>query len=191
MQVLTDLKNRGLEDMIIASIDNLSGFVEAVESIYPKAEVQLCIVHQIRNSKKYLSHKDTKDFMADLKTIYQAATREKAAHALNRLEQKWGKRYPKVIESWRRNWDNLMTMFNYTALIRKVMYTTNAIEAFHRQLRRVTKTKGSFTSDMALMKLLYLVQNDVTAKWKKPMHNWNRILSELAVLYDDRLRLDL
>ena len=177
--------------MLIASIDNLGGFVEAVEAIYPKTDVQLCIVHQIRNSKKYLSHVDTKDFMADLKTIYQASTRDKALHALSRLEQKWGKRYPKIIESWRRNWDNLMTMFNYSALIRKVMYTTNAIEGFHRQLRRVTKTKGSFTSDLALMKLLFLVQRDVTAKWKKPMHNWNRILAELAILYDDRLRLDL
>ena len=191
MSVLTDLQNRGLEDMLIASIDNLGGFVEAVEAIYPKTDVQLCIVHQIRNSKKYLSHVDTKDFMADLKTIYQASTRDKALHALSRLEQKWGKRYPKIIESWRRNWDNLMTMFNYSALIRKVMYTTNAIEGFHRQLRRVTKTKGSFTSDLALMKLLFLVQRDVTAKWKKPMHNWNRILAELAILYDDRLRLDL
>ena len=137
--------------------------------------------------------------MADLKTIYQASTREKAEHALNRLDQKWGKQYPKVIASWRRNWDNLMLMFNYSALVRKVMYTTNAIEAFHRQLRRVTKTKGSFTSDMALMtaagssaaNLLFLVQRDVTAKWKKPMHNWNRILAELAIIYDDRLRLDL
>lgn len=191
MNVLTDLQNRGLEDILIASIDNLSGFVEAIEAIYPKTDVQLCIVHQIRNSKKYLSYNDTKDFMADLKTIYQASTREKAEHALNRVEQKWRKKYPKVIESWRRNWENLALMFNYTPLIRKAMYTTNAIEAFHRQLRRVTKTKGSFTSDTALMKLLFLVQRDVTSKWKKPMHNWNRILSELAIIYDDRLRLDL
>lgn len=191
MNVLTDLQNRGLEDILIASIDNLSGFVEAIEAIYPKTDVQLCIVHQIRNSKKYLSYADTKEFMADLKTIYQAATREKAERALSRVEQKWKRQYPKVMESWRRNWDNLSLMFNYTPMIRKVMYTTNAIEAFHRQLRRVTKTKGSFTSDTALMKLLYLVQRDVSAKWKKPMHNWNRILSQLAILYDDRLRLDL
>lgn len=191
MNVLADLQSRGLEDILIASIDNLSGFVEAIEAIYPKTDVQLCIVHQIRNSKKYLSYNDTKDFMADLKTVYQATTREKAEHALNRVEQKWRKKYPKVIESWRRNWENLALMFNYTPLIRKAMYTTNAIEAFHRQLRRVTKTKGSFTSDTALMKLLFLVQRDVTSKWKKPMHNWNRILSELAIIYDDRLRLDL
>ena len=191
MNVLTDLQNRGLEDILIASIDNLSGFVEAIEAIFPKTDIQLCIVHQIRNSKKYLAYKDTKEFMADLKTFYQASSRDKAEHALNRVDQKWGKQYPKVIASWRRNWENLALMFNYSPMVRKVMYTTNAIEAFHRQLRRVTKTKGSFTSDMALMKLLFLVQRDVTAKWKKPMHNWNRILSQLAIIYDDRLRLDL
>ncbi|MEL6733636.1 MAG: IS256 family transposase [Bacteroidota bacterium] len=191
MQVLTDLQSRGLEDILIASVDNLTGFVEAIEAIFPKTDIQLCIVHQIRNSKKYLAYNDTKEFMADLKTIYQASTRDKAEHALNRLEQKWNKQYPKVIDSWRRNWDNLSLMFNYSPMIRKVMYTTNAIEAFHRQLRRVTKTKGSFTSDTALMKLLFMVQRDVTAKWQKPMHNWNRILSQLAIIYDDRLRLDL
>ena len=191
MNVLTDLQNRGLEDILIASVDHLTGFVEAIGAIYPKTDVQLCIVHQIRNSKKYLTYNDTKEFMADLKGVYQAKTREKAEHGLNRLDQKWGKQYPKIIASWRRNWENLALMFNYSELIRKVMYTTNAIEAFHRQLRRVTKTKGSFTSDTALMKLLFLVQRDVTAKWQKPMHNWNRILSQLAILYDDRLRLDL
>ena len=191
MNVLTDLQNRGLEDILIASVDNLSGFVDAIGAIFPKTDVQLCIVHQIRNSKKYLAYQDTREFMADLKTIYQAGTREKAERALSRVEQKWKKKYPKVIESWRRNWDNLSLMFNYSPMIRKVMYTTNAIEAFHRQLRRVTKSKGSFTSDTALMKLLYLVQRDVTAKWKKPMHNWNQILAQLAILYDDRLRLDL
>jgi len=180
-----------VEDILIASVDNLSGFVDAIEAIFPKTDVQLCVIHQIRNSKKYLTYKDTKEFMADLKTVYQSKTREKAEHALNRLEQKWGKKYPKIIESWRRNWTNLTTMYNYSAMIRKVMYTTNAIEAFHRQLRRVTKTKGSFTSDTALMKLLFLVQRDITSKWQKPMHNWNQILGELAIVYDDRLRLDL
>ena len=191
MNVLADLQNRGLEDILIACVDNLAGFVEAIEAVFPKTDIQLCVVHQIRNSKKYLAYSDTKEFMADLKTIYQAATREKAEHALNRLDQKWAKQYPKVIASWRRNWENLALMFNYSPMIRKVMYTTNAIEAFHRQLRKVTKTKGSFTSDTALMKLLYLVQKDITDKWKNPMHNWNRILSQLAIIYDDRLRLDL
>ena len=129
--------------------------------------------------------------MVDLKTVYTAPIREKAEHALGRVEQEWGRKYPKVLESWRRNWDNLTTMYNYTPMIRKVMYTTNAIEAFHRQLRKVTKTKGSFSPDTALMKLLFLVQRDITAKWQRPMHNWNRILSELAIIYDERLQLDL
>jgi len=191
MQVLTDLQNRGLEDILIACIDNLSGFVEAIQSIYPKTDVQLCVIHQIRNSKKYLSYKDTREFMQDLKLVYQASTLEKAAHGLTRLDQKWGKQYPQVIASWRRNWDQLTLYFQYTPMIRKVIYTTNVIEGFHRQLRKVTKTKGSFTSDNALMKLLYLVQRDITAKWNKPMHNWNRVLGQLAVLYDERLRLDL
>jgi len=191
MQVLTDLQNRGVEDILIASIDNLSGFVEAIESIFPKTDIQLCVIHQIRNSKKYLSYKDTKEFMNDLKSVYKSSTREKGEHELNRLDQKWGKKYPKIIQSWRKNWDQLSLFFQYSPLIRKVIYTTNAIEAFHRQLRKVTKTKGSFTSDNALLKLLYLVQRDITSKWTKPMHNWNQILSQLGILYDERLKLDL
>ena len=191
MQVLTDLQNRGVEDILIASIDNLSGFVEAIESIFPQTDIQLCVIHQIRNSKKYLSYKDTKEFMNDLKSVYKSSTREKGEHELNRLDQKWGKKYPKIIQSWRKNWDQLSLFFQYSPLIRKVIYTTNAIEAFHRQLRKVTKTKGSFTSDNALLKLLYLVQRDITSKWTKPMHNWNQILSQLGILYDERLKLDL
>lgn len=191
MQVMTDLQNRGVEDILIASVDNLSGFIEAIEAIFPKTDVQLCVIHQIRNSKKYLAHKDTKEFMSDLRGVYSAESKDKAEHSLNRLEQKWSQKYPKVIQSWRRNWENLSMYFQYSKLIRKVIYTTNIIEAFHRQLRKVTKTKGSFTSEGALMKLLFFVQRDVTAKWQKPMHNWNQILSQLSVLYDDRLRLDL
>ncbi|MEL6989543.1 MAG: IS256 family transposase, partial [Bacteroidota bacterium] len=158
MQVLTDLQTRGLEDILIACIDNLSGFVDAIASIYPKADVQLCVIHQIRNSKKYLSYKDSKEFMADLRTVYTASNKEKAEHAMNKLEQKWASQYPQVIRSWRRNWDQLTLFFQYSPMIRRVIYTTNMIENFHRQLRKVTKTKGSFTSEGALMKLLYLVQ---------------------------------
>ena len=191
MQVLTDLQTRGLEDMLIACVDNLSGFVEAIQSIYPRTDVQLCIIHQIRNSKKYLAYKDSREFMNDLKLVYTASSRQKAENQLVKLEQKWGKRYPQVIESWKRNWEQLSLFFQYSPMIRKVIYTTNVIENFHRQLRKVTKTKGSFTSDGALMKLLYLVQKDITAKWQRPMHNWNRILSQLAILYDDRLQLEL
>lgn len=191
MQVLTDLQTRGLEDILIACIDNLSGFVDAIQSIYPKTDVQLCIIHQIRNSKKYLAYKDSREFMNDLKLVYKASSKQKAENQLIKLDQKWGKRYPKVIESWQRNWDQLSLFFQYSPMIRRVIYTTNVIESFHRQLRKVTKTKGSFTSDGALMKLLYLVQKDITTKWQKPMHNWNRILSQLAILYDDRLKLGL
>lgn len=191
MQVMTDLQNRGVQDILIACVDNLTGFVDAIHAIYPPTDVQLCIIHQIRNSKKYLSYKDSKEFITDLKTVYQAPSKEKAEHALNRLEQKWVSKYPKVIQSWRRNWDQLSLYFQYTPLIRKVIYTTNAIEAFHRQLRKVTKTKGSFTSVSALMKLLYLVQGDVISKWQKPMHNWNRFLAQLSTLYDERLKLDV
>lgn len=191
MQVLTDLQNRGLEDILIACIDNLTGFVEAIQSIYPRTDIQLCVIHQIRNSKKYLSYKDSREFVNDLKLVYKASTKEKAEHNLMKLKQKWGKQYPKVIESWERNWDQLSLFYQYSPMIRKIIYTTNTIENFHRQLRKVTKTKGSFTSDGALMKLLYLIQKDITGKWEKPMHNWNRVLSQLSVLYDDRLRLDL
>ena len=138
MQVLTDLQSRGLEDILIASVDNLTGFVDAIAAVYPATDVQLCIVHQIRNSKKYLAHTDCKDFMADLKTIYQAANRDKAEHALNRLEQKWGKRYPKVIASWRRrNWDNLSLMFNYSPMIRSVNWGRGpSCKLVHHQLHR-------------------------------------------------------
>lgn len=191
MQVLTDLQSRGIEDILIACIDNLTGFVDAIEAIFPKTDIQLCVIHQIRNSKKYLAYKDSKEFVSDLKSVYQADSKEKAERALNRLEQKWSNKYPKVIESWRRNWDRLSLYFQYSKMIRKIIYTTNAIESFHRQLRKVTKTKGSFTSDSALMKLLFLVQQDVTSKWQRPMHNWNQVLSQLSILYDDRLKLDL
>jgi len=191
MQVLTDLQTRGLEDILVACVDNLSGFVDAIQSIFPKTDVQLCIIHQIRNSRKYLIYKDSKEFLNDLKLIYRATSREKAEHNLQKLKQKWGKKYPKVIESWERNWDQLSLFFQYSPMIRKVIYTTNVIESFHRQLRKITKTKGSFTSDGALMRLLYLVQKDITRKWVKQKHNWNQVHSQLSVLYDDRLRLDL
>lgn len=191
MQVLSDLQSRGVEDILIACVDNLTGFVDAIAAVYPKTDVQLCVIHQIRSSKKYLSYTDSKEFIMDLKAVYQASTREKAEHGLHRLEQKWGQKYPKVIQSWRRNWEQLSLYYQYPPMIRRVIYTTNAIEAFHRQLRKVTKTKGSFTSDSALMKLLFLVQNDITQQWQRPMHNWNRILAQLTTLYDDRLKLEL
>lgn len=191
MQVLSDLQNRGVEDIFIASIDNLSGFAEAIESIFPQTEVQLCVVHQIRNSQKYLSYKDVKPFMQDLKLVYQASTRELAERNLEQLGTNWGAKYPKVIESWRKNWSRLANYFHYSKEIRKVIYTTNIIEGFHRQLRSVTKTKGAFTSEDALIKLLFLAQDSIVAKWNKPIHNWNQILAQLSIIFSERLKLNL
>lgn len=191
LQVLTDLQNRGVEDIFIACIDNLQGFAEAIESVYPQAEVQLCIVHQIRNSHKYLSYKDVKAFMKDLQGIYKASTREQAERSLDQLEANWGARYPKVIESWRRNWPRLSNYFQYNKDIRRIMYTTNIIEGFHRQLRSITKTKGAFQSDEALLKLLFLAQEHITAKWNKPVFNWNQTLAQLMIIFNNRLKLNL
>jgi putative transposase len=191
LQVLTDLQNRGIEDIFIASIDNLQGFADAIESIFPQTEVQLCVVHQIRNSHKYLSYKDVKPFMKDLQTVYKATTKEQAERSLDQLAANWGQRYPKVIESWRKNWDRLSGYFQYNKDIRRIMYTTNIIEGFHRQLRTVTKTKGAFQSEDALMKLLFLVQENISAKWNKPVHNWNQTLAQLSIIFGDRLKLNL
>lgn len=190
-QVLNDLQNRGIEDILIACIDNLSGFADVVEEVFPQTEVQLCVIHQIRNSKKYLAWKDSREFMADLKRIYKARDIEQAEYQLDLLAQKWDKKYPAVIKSWRKNWERLSVYFQYPEAIRKVIYTTNIIESFHRQLRKVTKTKGAFTSDDALMKLLYLIQDQVSAKWNRPIHNWNMTLTQLSVYFEDRLRLDI
>ncbi len=156
LSVLTELKNRGLEDILIACIDNLKGFSEAIETVYPKCEVQSCVIHQIRNTIKYVSSSNRKDFMADLKLIYKANTVDLAKLELDNLEKKWGAKYPLIIKSWRNNWGKLTPYFSYSPEIRRLIYTTNMVEGFHRQIRKVTKTKGSFTSNMALMKLVYL-----------------------------------
>jgi len=191
LHVLTDLQNRGVEDIFITCIDNLQGFAEAIESVYAQAEVQLCIVHQIHNSHKYLSYKDVKAFMKDLQGIYKASTREQAERNLDQLEANWGDRYPKVIESWRRNWPRLYNYFQYNKDIRRIMYTTNIIEGSHRQLRSITKTKGAFQSDEALLKLLFLAQEHITANWNKPVFNWNQTLKQLMVIVNNRLKLNL
>ena len=164
LSVLTDLQNRGVKDILIACIDNLNGFPEAINSVFADTEVQTCIIHQIRNSLKYVASKDQKDFMKDLKPVYKADTLELAELRLDELEEKWGNKYEKVMESWRRNWPKLSAYFRYDPVVRKLIYTTNAIEGFHRQVRKVTKTKGGFTSDMALLKLIYLAQNNISKK---------------------------
>ena len=155
LSVLTELQNRGLEDILIASIDGLSGFPEAIASIFPKTEIQLCIIHQIRNTMKYVASKNQKAFMKDLKPVYRAASKEAAETALDKLEEKWGDTYPIVIKSWHRKGDHLSAYFKYPEAIRKIIYTTNAVEAIHRQFRKLTKTKGAFSNENSLLKLLY------------------------------------
>jgi transposase-like protein len=191
LQVLTDLHNRGVEDIFIACIDNLSGFADAIQSIFPDTEVQSCVVHQVRNSIKYLSYKDVKAFLKDLKQVYQASTKELAEKHLSQLEATWGTRYPKVIESWNKNWDKLSAYFKYNKDIRRIIYTTNIIEGFHRQLRNITKSKGAFTSEDALMKLLFLAQENICSKWNRPVHNWNQTLAQLSIIFGERLKLKL
>lgn len=191
LSVLTDLKNRGVKDMLIVCIDGLNGFEEAILSIYPGAEVQSCIVHQIRNSLKYVASKNQKEFMADLKLVYQADTKDQAESNLDSLEQKWGQKYPIVIKSWRNNWHKLSTYFKYTPEIRKLIYTTNAIEGFHRQVRKVTKNKTAFTTDMALLKLIYLAQRNISKKWTQPLHNWGLTVSQLSIIFGQRLKLKI
>jgi transposase-like protein len=191
LAVLTDLKNRGVEDILIACIDNLKGFAEAIASIFPQTQVQTCIVHQIRNSCKYVASKDQKPFMQDLKQVYQASSKQAAEDALLELSGKWEKKYPIVIASWQNNWEKLSTYFQYTEDIRKAIYTTNTIEGFHRQVRKVTKTKGAFPSDMALMKLIYLTVQNISQKWDMPLRNWTLVLSQLSIIFGDRLKLEL
>jgi len=191
LSVLTDLKNRGMQDMPIACIDGLKGFPEAIGAIFPKTEIQTCIVHQIRNSLRYIPEKDKKGFMADLKTAYQAISKDQGYENLISLDGKWGKKYPVPVQSWYNNWENLSTFFRYDAHVRKVIYTTNTVEGFHRQVRKVTKTKGAFTSDNALLKLVYLVVQNISEKWTMPLHNWSLTLSQLYVMFGDRVAAHL
>lgn len=191
LSVLTDLKQRGVEDILIASIDNLKGFSEAITSIFPQTEVQSCIVHQVRNSLKYVASKDQKIFMKDLKRVYQAATKMQAEAQLTRLDEIWGQKYPVVIKSWQTNWDKLTTYFEYDDHIRRLIYTTNAVEGFHRQIRKVTKTKGAFPSDLALMKLIYLAVQNISKKWTHPLQNWALTVQQLSIRFGDRFILSL
>jgi len=187
LSVLTELQNRGVEDILIACIDGLCGFPEAIESVFPKTEIQLCIIHQIRNSLKYVASKNQKEFMADLKCVYRANTLTSAETALDELEEKWGDLYPIVIQSWRKKWVNLSAYFKYPEAIRKVIYTTNAVEAVHRQFRKLTKTKGAFPNENSLLKLLYAGILNATKNWTMPIHNWSQALSQLAIYFEGRL----
>ena len=187
LSVLTKLQNRGVKDILIASVDGLNGFPEAIKSIFPKTEVQLCIVHQIRNSLKYVSSMDQKEFMKDLKLVYQATSKEIAEDELLKLDEKWGKKYPIVLNSWNNKWENLSHYFKYPYPIRKIMYTTNIIESVHRQFRKLTKTKGAFPSKDSLLKLLYMGIQNAKEKWTQPVHNWSQTISQLAIFFEGRL----
>ena len=189
LSVLTDLKKRGVEDILIACIDGLKGFPEAIEAIFPQTRVQLCIVHQIRSSLRYVNDKDKKAVMADMKPIYNAVNEEQGYQRLLEFEEKWGKKYPLSCKSWLDNWLNLSAFFEYDAAIRKAIYT-NPIEAVHRQLRKITKAKGAFTSDQALLKLMYLIIKDISSKWTMPVHNWATAFSQLYIKFGDRILKD-
>lgn len=189
LQVLADLEQRGVQDVLIASIDNLHGFKEAIATIFPKTDVQLCIVHQIRNSTRYVNWQDRKEVTRDMKLIYKAISLERAEQELELFAQKWGKQYPGMITSWKRNWEHLSTFFGYDEHIKHVMYTTNSIEGFNRQIRKATKSKGALPSERALYKLLYLVSQKVQKKWGPP-RSWNRVISTLVITHKERLKLE-
>lgn len=189
LQVLSDLEMRGVKDILIACIDNLRGFKEAITTIFPKTDVQLCIVHQIRNSMKYVPWKDQKEVIKDMKLIYRAITLEQAEEQLATFEEKWIKKYPAMIRSWKRNWDGLVTFYNYDQHVRNIMYTTNSIEGFNRQIRKATKAKGALPSERALYKMLYLVSNNVQKRWSKP-RSWSRVIGVLAITHAERLGLN-
>jgi len=191
LSVLTDLKNRGVNDILIACTDNLKGFSEAILSIFPETEIQKCVIHQIRNSLKYVASKDQKTFMKDLKKVYQSPTKSQAETELLNLEEIWGKKYPIVIRSWNENWDELTTYFQYDMNVRKLIYTTNPVEGFHRQVRKVTKTKGAFPTDMALLKLIYLATENISKKWTQPLQNWGLTIQQLCIKFGDRMKIEL
>lgn len=185
--VLNSLKNRGVEDIFIACTDNLTGFSAAIEAVYPKTEIQNCIIHQLRNSSKYVSYKDLKALMADLKAVYAAVDEPAALDALDTFAEHWGKKYPQISQSWRNNWANLSTYFKFPQALRRLIYTTNTIEGFNRQLRKVTKSKSVFPTDDSLFKMLYLAMIDITKKWTGRKQDWSMIHAQLAIYFEDRM----
>lgn len=185
--VLNSLKNRGVEDIFIACTDNLIGFSAAIEAVYPKTEIQNCIIHQLRNSSKYVSYKDLKALMADLKAVYAAVDEPAALDALDTFAEHWDKKYPKISQSWRNNWANLSTYFKFPQALRRLIYTTNTIEGFNRQLRKVTKSKSVFPTDDSLFKMLYLAMIDITKKWTGRRQDWSMIHAQLAIYFEDRM----
>jgi transposase-like protein len=189
MGVLTDLKARGVEDILITCTDNLNGFTETIRTIFPEASTQVCVVHQIRNSCRYVTYKDLKEFTKDLKTIYGAVNKDAAALALDSFEQKWGNKYQYAVRSWRTNWDDLTTFFDYPMEIRKIIYTTNLIENLNGKIRKYTKAKLSFPNDDAVKKSVYLAINEIEKKWTMPIRNWAIVLNQFILIFDNRILL--
>lgn len=189
LSVCNELKNRGVQDILIACRDNLSGFSSAIETVFPKTEQQLCVIHQIRNSTKYIAYKDLKPVMADLKMIYGAPTLDDAEYRMEEFDEKWGKKYPQIIKSWKANWAELTTYFKYPEEVRRLIYTTNAVEGFHRMLRKYTKTKTIYPTDDAVKKSVYLSIQEITKKWGLPVRDWGIIIGQLMIFFEDRFQL--
>ena len=190
LQVFTELKNRGVEDIFIACVDGLKGLPDAIHAVFPEAEIQLCIIHLIRNSMKYLPHKYIKTFIADLKLIYKAATENSAEENRDRLQEKWGKKYPLAVMPWINNWENIKTFFKFPDEIRSIIYTTNAVESLHRQFRKTTKNRSVFPNDASLIKLLFLTIRGLSAKWSMSVKGWKNALSQFAILYNNRIKIE-
>ena len=189
LSVFTELQNRGMNDVLIACVDGLKGLPEAIESVFPQAEVQLCIVHMVRNSLKFVSYKDRKKIASDLKNVYRAATVEQAEEALKYFEETWDSRYPMISKSWRSNWSRIIPFFSYSEDIRKVMYTTNAIESLNNSLRKVTKNRNSFPSDEAALKLLYMALKNIMKKWTMPVRNWSQAIHQFSIHFEGRVNI--
>ena len=187
LSVMNGMRNRGVEDILIACVDGLTGFASAIEAVFPHTEIQQCILHQIRNTTRFVSYKDIKMLMADLKKVYAAIDEQTALYELDAFDEKWSSKYPKIAVSWRTNWANLSTYFKYPEEVRRLIYTTNAIEGFNRQLRKVTKSKSVFPTDDSLLKMLYLAMMDITKKWTGRRQDWGRIHSQLEIYFDGRI----
>jgi transposase-like protein len=187
LSALNELKNRGVEDVLIFCVDNLKGISEAIEAVFPQAEVQKCIIHQIQNSLRYVSWKERKAMAKDLRYIYEAATEEEGASALEEFSEKWDERYPHVSVSWRKNWGEIATFFKYPPEVRTLIYTTNPIESLHRQIKKVSKNKASFPNEQALIKLVYLAVEEAAKKWTMRHRDWAMIYSQLMIFFEDRV----
>ena len=189
LSVITELQNRGVKDIFIACVDGLKGFPEAIESVFPQTQVQLCIVHMIRNSIRYVNWKDRKQLCTDLKTIYTSATEQQAETALEEFAQKWDEKYPTISQMWRRHWENVIPFFDYPADIRKAIYTTNAIESINRSIRKIIKTKGAFPTDASIMKIFYLALENISKKWTMPIRCWKSAMNQFAIKFAGRMPL--